>query len=193
MDICMRGKPFTRYRKQVLEGVSGSVLEIGAGTGLNFEHYPKAIELVTTVDPNPGMSAKARKRSSTHNIKTDFHQITAEKLPFEDDTFDFVVSTWTLCSIPNVQAALSEVCRVLKPGGRFHYVEHGRAPDSGVAKWQRRLTPIQKVIADGCHLDRPMYELVEASGLRHISSDEHYVPKTPKIAGFFYIGVAEKS
>lgn len=192
MDLGMRGRPFTRYRREVLRSVQGDVLEIGAGTGLNFPHYPENVEEVHTVEPNPGMGSRAGKRAGRAGIRLHQHVLSAEILPFPDARFDAVVSTWTLCSIPDVQRALAEVFRVLRPGGKFTYVEHGLAPDENVQRWQHRLNPLQNVIADGCNLNRDMHTLIEQAGLVHLHKDAHYVQNAPKTVGYFYIGVAEK-
>ena len=192
MDLGMRGKPFTRYRREVLRGVQGDVLEIGVGTGLNFPHYPATVEEVHTVEPNSGMHSRAGKRAEQAGIHLHHHILSAEALPFEDERFDVVISTWTLCSIPDLEQALGEVYRVMRPGARFHYVEHGLAPDPKVQRWQHRLNPVQNIIADGCNLNRNMHVLIEASGLVHLQRDAHYVPKTPKTVGYFYLGTAEK-
>lgn len=192
MDVGMRGKPFSRYREQVLKDVHGDVLEIGAGTGLNFAHYPSEVEEVHTVEPNTGMGSWAGKRASKAGIHLHQHTLSAERLPFEEERFDVVVSTWTLCSIPDVEQALGEVYRVLRSGGQFAYVEHGLAPDPNVQRWQHRLNPVQNIIADGCNLNRNMHALIEQAGLVHRQYDAHYVPKTPKTVGYFYVGVAQK-
>jgi ubiquinone/menaquinone biosynthesis C-methylase UbiE len=136
MDLAMRGSLFREFRGEVLLGVRGETLEIGAGTGLNFEFYPPEVTRLVTVDPNEGMSAKAKKRGNNVAIDVEYVQLSAEKLPFPDESFDFVISTWTLCSIPQIETALAEVFRVLRKGGEFRYVEHGLAPEKHVRKWQ---------------------------------------------------------
>jgi SAM-dependent methyltransferase len=122
------------------------------------------------------------------------HALSAEQLPFDTASFDTVVSTFTLCSIPDVESALREVHRVLKPGGQFLFLEHGLSPDSSVARWQHRLTPIQKVIGGGCHLDRPMRSLIERAGLNIESAgyEERYAPKLPKVVAWLSSGMAKK-
>ncbi len=122
------------------------------------------------------------------------HALSAEQLPFDTASFDTVVSTFTLCSIPDVESALREVHRVLKPGGQFLFLEHGLSPDSSVARWQHRLTPIQKVIGGGCHLDRPMRSLIERAGLNIESAgyEERYAPKLPKVVAWLSSGMANK-
>lgn len=150
-----------KYRQELLANVTGEVLEIGFRTGLNLAYYPCSIYKITTADVNPGMNALANKRISDSGIIVEQLLLSSENLPMPDNTFDSVVSTWTLCSIANVQQALQEVYRVLKPGGRFFFVEHGLSDKPSVQLWQHRLTPIQKVVADGCHLNRDIQKLVE--------------------------------
>jgi ubiquinone/menaquinone biosynthesis C-methylase UbiE len=192
MDFGMRFEPFTRYRRTVLKGLSGNGLEIGAGTGLNFRHYPVEVTRLDTVDPNPGMEWLSGRRASRASVRIERGTLSAETLPFDDASFDFAVSTWTLCSIPDVERALSEVFRVLKSGGEFRFVEHGLAPDVSVQRWQHRLTPVQKVIADGCHLNRDMAALVAGAGFRLAEMQTFYLSKSPKAVGYFYLGKAVK-
>lgn len=190
MDLAMRDRPFTRFRRQLLAGLSGNVLEIGAGTGLNLAHYGPGLDRLTLVDVNPGVNRYVAKRMRVVPFPVDYAAVTAESLPFEDAAFDSVVSTWTLCSIPDVEAALAEVRRVLKPGGEFRYVEHGLAPDPDVRKWQHRLNPIQKRVADGCHLNRDIAALIAGAGFVAADHTQDYVSKTPKWVGYFTIGTA---
>lgn len=192
LDLAMRNRPFTRFRKQALYGLRGHVLEIGVGTGLNLAHYPESVIRLSVLDSNPGVSGFLRRRMRRTAIPIETHTRSAERLPFEDHTFDAVVSTWTLCSIADVSAALRDVYRVLKPGGEFRYVEHGLAPDAHVRKWQHRLNGIQNVIADGCHLNRDIPALIEAAGFELRTADAAYVPKSPKTVGYVYIGTAIK-
>ncbi len=181
----------TAYREEVLADVSGEVLEIGFGTGLNLPYYPDRVQRITTVDPNPGMNALAKKRIQKSAIAVDSQLLSGENLPMADNSFDSVVSTWTLCSIPNVEQALSEIYRVLKPGGKFFFIEHGLSHDRSVQIWQHRLTPIQKVIADGCHLDRNIWQLVE-SHFDAVKIEQFAANQLPKIVGYFYKGHALK-
>jgi ubiquinone/menaquinone biosynthesis C-methylase UbiE len=190
MDVAMRDRPFTRFRKTLLRGLSGHVLEIGAGTGLNLPHYEVGVERLTLVDVNPGVNRYVSKRIRLAPFPVDYTTLTAESLPFDDASFDAVVSTWTLCSIPDVQAALGEVRRVLKPGGEFRFVEHGLAPDAAVRRWQHRLNPIQRCVADGCHLNRDMTSLITGAGFDLTNLSQAYVPKTPKWVGYFTLGTA---
>ncbi|MBV8608845.1 MAG: class I SAM-dependent methyltransferase, partial [Singulisphaera sp.] len=142
-DWVMNDPRMARLRTDLLAAVGGEVLEIGFGTGLNLPHYPAHVRRITTVDPNPGMARRARHRVAKSGIVVQQRTLSGEALPFEDGTFDCVVSTWTLCSIPEVGRALAEVYRVLWPGGRLVFLKHGRSDDPGVQRWQRRLNPIQ--------------------------------------------------
>src|SRR4051812_21428926 len=143
----------SEQRKRVLADVGGEVLEIGFGTGLNLAHYPQHVRRITTVDPNPGMNKLARRRAAESEIEVDHRTLSGEELPFDAGRFDCVVSTWTLCSIPDVGRAIGEVYRVLRPDGRLVFLEHGQSSDPGVWTWQRWLNPVQRVLGDGCRLD----------------------------------------
>jgi ubiquinone/menaquinone biosynthesis C-methylase UbiE len=193
LDWAMRAPELKPLRARTVEHAHGRVLEIGFGAGHNLRFYPAAVERVIAVDPNPGLSAMALERIKRNSVQVEHHQITAERLPFDDTSFDCVVSTLTLCSIPNVVAALAEVRRVLKPGGEFFFMEHGRCPDPNVNKWQDRLTPLWKVVGDGCHLNRNIAVLVRDAGL-HINSLENLVlPKAPITIGYAYLGKAVRN
>jgi len=192
-DRLMSAPKFTELRRQVLSGATGDVLEIGGGTGLNLPHYPASVRRLTTVDPNDGMNRRARKRAATCGIEVDCRAVSGESLPLEDASFDTVVSTWTLCSIPDVQRAMREVVRVLRPEGRFVFVEHGLSDDPAVQRWQRWLNPVQKLIGDGCHLDRDMQRIVTRSGLQIAELDKFYMDDAPRFAGFLYRGIAVKT
>lgn len=187
----MSNPAYAVYRREVLAAVQGEVLEIGFGTGLNLPHYPSRVERIVTVDVNPGMNAIAQKKLQQSPITVDLRVLNGEALPMAENTFDSVVSTWTLCSINRVEQALSEIYRVLKPGGRFFFIEHGLSNEPAIQTWQNRLTPIQKVIADGCHLNRNIQQLVE-NQFDAVEIKTFYSEDTPKIAGYFYQGVATK-
>jgi SAM-dependent methyltransferase len=192
LDWAMAGQPFADYRRALLASVSGEVLEIGFGTGLNLAYYPEAVTGLTVIDPNPGMAALARPRLENSPLPVRSRSLRGEHLDFADHSFDWVVSTWTLCSIPDGDRALGEIHRVLRPGGKFAFVEHGLSPDPAIATWQTRLNPLQKRIADGCHLDRPIAAMVS----RHFTLESltaNYAPSTPKVGGYFYWGVGVKA
>jgi ubiquinone/menaquinone biosynthesis C-methylase UbiE len=180
-----------KYRQELLADVTGEVLEIGFGTGLNLAYYPYSIHKITTVDVNPGMNALANKRISDSGIIVEQLLLSSENLPMPDNTFDSVVSTWTLCSIANVQQALQEVYRVLKPGGRFFFVEHGLSDKPSVQVWQHRLTPIQKVVADGCHLNRDIQKLVEQH-FDHVELKQFTPENFSDLIAHLYLGCAMK-
>jgi len=192
LDWAMRAPELKPLRARTVEHAHGRVLEIGFGAGHNLKFYPKSVELVVAVDPNPGLSAMAQGRIKRSNVKVEHHQITAETLPFPAASFDCAVSTLTLCSIPNVGAALAEVRRVLKPGGEFSFLEHGRCPDLAVNKWQNRLTPVWKIIGDGCHLNRNIEALVRNAGLQITALENLVLPKAPRAIGYAYLGRANR-
>jgi SAM-dependent methyltransferase len=153
-----------RWRERVTTGLSGTVVEIGFGSGLNLPVYPAAVNLVYAVEPALTARRLAEERIASSHVRVEHIALRGESIPLDDESCDGALSTFTLCTIPDVEAALAEVRRVLRPGGRFHYLEHGRSPDPSVARWQRRLEPVQKRVADGCHLTRDATELVRAAG-----------------------------
>ncbi len=177
-------------RKDTLSEVKGEILEIGFGTGMNLPYYPENVHRITGVDININIHSKAEKRLKSSPIKVDYHTVSAELLPFPSQTFDAVVSTFTLCSIKNIHRALSEIARVLKLNGRFFFAEHGLSHDYQVQKWQHRLNPINKVLSCGCNLNRNIKELVESCDLKILKLDQFYLEKTPKIFGYMYKGIA---
>jgi len=192
LDWSMAGEPFSSYRQQVLADVSGDVLEIGFGTGLNLAYYPTTVSSLTVIDPNPGMGAIARPRLAQTTLPVTSQPLRGESLSMPDACFDWVVSTWTLCSIAAVDTAIAEIHRVLKPGGKMAFIEHGLSPDPQLQPWQRRLTPLQKRIADGCHLDRAIADLLsQRFTLEHLET--FYAPGMPKVGGYFYRGIAVKA
>jgi ubiquinone/menaquinone biosynthesis C-methylase UbiE len=186
-------RPFVaRYRRKLLADAGGNILELGFGTGLNLPYYPPHVRRITTVDPNIGMYRRARRRIKHAGVEVDRRVLGGERLPFEDSTFDDVVSTFTLCSIEEIAQAMREVYRVLKPGGKFLFLEHGLSPDLNVQKWQHRLKWLQMRLAGGCHLDRDMRALVTAQPFASVQLDEFYIEKTPRTHGYMYRGVAMK-
>lgn len=187
------GQPLIgRYRKALLAGCAGEVLEIGFGTGLNLPHYPKDLRRLTTVDPNPGMNRLARRRIRRNHIVVDQRQLSGERLPFADSSFDWVVSTFTLCSIANVTTALQEVHRVLRPEGGFLFLEHGLSRDPDVQRWQHRLNGLEMWLADGCHLDRDIRALVAEVPFRWVEAEEFLAPGMPRTHGSLTRGLARK-
>jgi ubiquinone/menaquinone biosynthesis C-methylase UbiE len=188
----MRNPRIESLRKETLTQVDGEILEVGFGTGLNLEHYPEHVRHLTAVDPGVGMTRIARRRIARSHIKVELSVQTAEELPFEDGVFDWVVSTWTLCSIRDSKRAVSEICRVVKPGGRFLYLEHGLSEEPGVQRWQRRLTPVQQRLAGGCRLDVDIEGLVKSGAFRDVQVERFLLDHTPRIMGSLYRGVAVK-
>lgn len=191
MNLAMSTRIIERERRKILGEVKGDILEIGFGSGLNLQFYPDHVRRITVIDPNSGMSKLANRSIRASRIEVESHTLAGENLPMDDDSFDTVVCTWTLCSIVDPAGALAQVRRVLRPGGRLHFVEHGRSDRPGVARWQDRLNPIQKMIGDGCNLNRPIDQMVSASGLNLLSMDRYDLPKTPAILSHTYHGIAE--
>lgn len=192
MDWVMARPAFSQLRESLLKPASGAVLEIGFGTGLNLCHYPATITRLSIVDPALLLPVKVTHRMAAAPYPIQTVQITAEQLPFSDREFDTVVSTWTLCTIPNAVRALREVERVLKPGGRFLFLEHGRSDDHKIAMWQDRLNPIQNVIGCGCNLNRQIDQLIIQAGLTIVHLDRFSMPSVPRLAGEMYRGTAVK-
>lgn len=177
-------------RRRVCEGLHGEVVEIGFGSGLNVPYYPSAVSEVAAVEPEEVGWKLARKRLQASAIPVARSGLDGQSLPFPDSSFDTALSTWTLCTIPDPTAALREVRRVLKPGGTLHFVEHGLAPDERVRRWQRRLEPMQKRIFGGCHLTRPIVELLTNAGFIVADVDVFYEKGAPKPMGADSLGVA---
>jgi ubiquinone/menaquinone biosynthesis C-methylase UbiE len=185
LGLACSSPPMMKQRTKVVPHAQGRVLELGVGMGLNLRFYdPAKVSEVMGVDPAPELRAVAEAAERDPALKVKVEDGTAEALPFEDRSFDTVVCTFTLCSVCTPPQALAEARRVLKPGGRFLYCEHGLSPDPGVAKWQRRIEPAWKRIAGGCHLTRPVTSAIQAAGFRVEQADTMYLPRTPKFAGW---------
>ncbi len=186
--------PMMKQRAKVVPQAQGRVLELGIGMGLNLGFYdPDKVSSVTGVDPAPELRAIAEAAPRDPRLTVTVEDGTAEALPFDAASFDTVVCTFTLCSVCTPAAALAEARRVLRPGGVLLFCEHGLAPDAGIAKWQRRIEPIWKRIAGGCHLTRPVASAIEAAGFSMQRLDTMYVPNTPRIAGWNEWGAATLS
>jgi ubiquinone/menaquinone biosynthesis C-methylase UbiE len=188
----MDRRDLTEIRARVAAGLSGEVLEVGFGSGLNVRYYPPSVARVRAVDPAAVGRKLAARRVARSPVPVEYLGPDGQALPLEPASVDHVLTTWTLCTIPDVERALSEIHRVLRPGGSFHFVEHGRSPDPDVARWQDRLTPIQRLVAGGCHLNRPIDQLIARSGLQLTRMDNYY-QKGPKSFGYTFEGVATKS
>lgn len=183
-------KAMRQWRVQACQGLKGDVIEIGFGSGLNIPFYPPEVRRVAAIDPAETGWKLADKRLSSATVPIQWSGLDGQSLPFPDATYDAALSTWTLCTIPDVMTALGELRRVLKPGGTLHFVEHGLAPDESVQRWQRRLEPIQKRLFGGCHLTRPIVGLLNDAGFDVAEVDVFYAKGAPKFGGAFSLGVA---
>ncbi len=190
IDLAMTGDEVTRLRAAHVPGASGVVLEVGIGSGLNLPFYTSAVTQLYGVDSSPELLAMARRRKKIAPFPVELFLGNAERLPLAGALVDTVVVTWSLCSIRNVAEALREMRRVLKHGGRLMFVEHGLSPDENVSKWQNRLTPLWRVFAGGCHLNRRMDVLVRDAGFELGSLRAEYVPG-PRMLAFMYQGWAK--
>jgi ubiquinone/menaquinone biosynthesis C-methylase UbiE len=178
------------YRERACADLSGEVLEIGFGSGNNVAFYPAAIKKVTAIEPSDTAWRIAAKRIDASDVPIERGELDAQRLPYPDATFDSALSTWTLCTIPDPVAALDEVRRVLKPGGRLHFVEHGLAPDENVQRWQHRFNGMQQRLFGGCNLNRPIVALIERAGFTVTDVDEFYEKGGPKFVAADSLGVA---
>jgi ubiquinone/menaquinone biosynthesis C-methylase UbiE len=187
------GQPHVaEQRRTLLAGASGEVLEIGFGSGLNLACYPSHVRKITAIEPNAGMNRLAERHLKQTSMAVDLQPLSGERLPLPDDSFDCVVSTFTLCSIDHVEQALREAFRVLRPGGHFLFLEHGLSPDTAIQKWQRRLNWLQMRLGDGCRLDRDMKSLVASQPFSSTEAEQFYLEHTPKTHGYMYRGCATK-
>ncbi|MGH3331901.1 MAG: class I SAM-dependent methyltransferase [Nocardioidaceae bacterium] len=180
-----------KLRSRACEGLGGHVVEIGYGSGLNAEHYPSAVTSVAAVEPLDVAWGLAQRRIEQTSAEVFRAGLDGQRLDLATGSFDSALSTFTMCTVPDLDAALSELARVLEPGGSLHFLEHGLAPDPGVAKWQHRLDPVQGLLAGGCHLDRDIRGYVERSGLELVEIDTFY-GFGPKVVGYVYLGRAVK-
>jgi ubiquinone/menaquinone biosynthesis C-methylase UbiE len=190
MEWIMAGDEFLRLRSELLASAHGEVLELGIGTGLNLPHYPETVTELHAVDPAQLLPKTIVARSTRLSFPVRIQKGTAETLTHANRRFDYVVSTWTLCTIPDPVLALQEVGRVLKPGGMFLFMEHGRSDDRKIAAWQDRLNPIQNVIGCGCNLNRQIDRLISQSGLTIAHLDRFSMQGVPRLAGEMYRGTA---
>lgn len=174
IDVACRHPGFDRWRPRATEGLWGTVVELGFGTGLNLRHYPDTVDRILAVEPSLESRDKAAPRIAARGIPVEFVGLEGESVPVDDDVADFVLSTYTLCTIPGLDDALGEVRRMLRPGGTFHLLEHGLSADPGVARWQHRLNPVENALAGGCHLNRDIVALVDAAGFDVDVLDQDY-------------------
>ena len=177
-------------RRRVCAGLYGKVLEVGFGSGLNVPFYPATVTGVAAIEPAEVGWKLARNRIAASTVPVQRFGSGGQSLPLADDSYDVALTTWTLCTIPDVAAALRELRRVLKPGGSLHFVEHGLAPDEHVRRWQHRLEPIQKRVFGGCHLTRPVVALLKDAGFTITELDVFYEQGTPKPMGADSLGIA---
>lgn len=179
-------------RRRICEGLRGEVVEIGFGSGHNVPFYPTAVSGVSAVEPSDVGWTLAGERIKATSVPVRRAGLDGQSLPFVDNSFDAALSTWTLCTIPDANAALREVRRVLKPGGTLHFLEHGLAPeeDENVRRWQRRLEPMEKRLFNGCHLTRPIVDILKTAGFAITELDVFYEKGAPKAMGASSLGTA---
>ena len=190
IDVACGAKQSRPLRERVCAGLHGQVVEIGFGSGHNVPFYPDTLERVAAIEPSELGWKLARDRVSASPVTVERSGLDGQSLPFPDDTFDTALSTWTLCTIPDPVLALTEVRRVLRPGGTLHFVEHGLAPDERVRRWQHRLESLNKRVAGGCHLTRPILDLLRTAGFSVADVDVFYEPGAPKSLAADSLGVA---
>src|SRR6266404_2088778 len=189
INLAMRNKELRPFRERVTGAAEGRVLEIGAGSGMNLPFYGSPVREILALEPAPRLLTMAKSASPTTSVPVNFLEASAEAIPLDQHSVDTVVTTWTLCSIPQAAIALAEMRRVLRPGGKLLFAEHGLAPDAGVGWWQDRLTPVWRRIGGGCHLNRPIRSMIEGAGFRIDRIETGYIPG-PKPMTFMYEGSA---
>lgn len=189
INLAMRNKELRPFRERVIGAAEGRVLEIGVGSGMNLPFYRAPVREILALEPAPRLISMAKRASRTTAISVNYLEASAEAIPLDQDSVDTVVTTWTLCSIPQAAIALAEMRRVLRPGGKLLFAEHGQAPDAAVRRWQDRLTPAWRYIGGGCHLNRPIRTMIEGAGFRIDRIETGYIPG-PKPMTFMYEGSA---
>ncbi len=189
IDRACGGADMKPLRDRACEGLSGEIIELGFGSGLNISSYPDAITKVFAIEPSSVGRTLGSERIAKSPVPIEFSGLRGEALPLEDDSCDGALCTFTLCTIAEVDTAMRELVRVLRPGAPFHFLEHGTAPDPGVRRWQQRLDPLQQRLADGCHLTRDPVEIVRSAGFRIESFESSYM-RGPKPWVYFTSGRA---
>ena len=193
IDTVCSQQAVSDMREKIVPLAAGVVLEVGMGSGLNLGLYnPQHVDFVWGLEPSAGMRRRAQKNLAASDIEVRWLDLPGEQIPLDDNSVDTVLLTYTLCTIPDWQSALRQMHRVLKPEGKLLFCEHGRAPETGVARWQNRITPVWKKIAGGCHLNRPIAELIEQCRFRITRLENQYMDDAPRFAGYMYIGEAVK-
>ena len=190
LDFGMRQKQLGRLREELVGRARGRVLEIGIGSGRNLPFYPRDLEILLGLDPSRELLQMARTHTTWVHFPVELGEGRAEDIPLDDRSVDHVVMTWTLCSVAEPLQALSEIRRVLRPGGSLLFIEHGQAPEPRLQRWQDRVTPLWRHLAGGCHLNRPIDRLIESAGLRLAELETGHLVKGPRIATYHYRGRA---
>ena len=194
LDKACSIRSVTELRRQLVPQCHGTVLEVGIGSGLNLPFYdPGRVDKLYGLEPSEAMRRKARRPIARAPLPVDWLGLPGEAIPLEDESVDTLLLTFTLCTIPDWRKALEQMHRVLRPDGQLLFLEHGRCPSPGVRSWQDRLTPVWKKLAGGCHLNRPIDELLAGSGFHIDKLDNFYLPKAPRLAGYLYMGRATKT
>ncbi|HJQ61792.1 MAG TPA: class I SAM-dependent methyltransferase [Burkholderiales bacterium] len=189
-DLAMRNKEATRYRSQLVPLACGTVLEVGAGSGLNLPFYSSGVNRLFALEPSPELLRMARKKAEAVSFPVEFLGHSSEEIPVDDRSFDTIVTTWTLCTIPDPIKALSEMRRVLKPGGMLLFAEHGLAPEAGVRAWQERLNPLWRKFTGGCNLNRKLDDLIRVAGFTIAHLETAYA-KGLRPMSYIYSGRAQ--
>lgn len=192
INLACGSKPIRYQRKKVVPNAVGRVLEVGMGSGLNLPYYnADKVDMVWGLEPSEGMREKAQPNLKKSNINVEWLDLPGEEIPLDNNSADTIILTFTLCTIPDWEKAMEQMHRVLKPGGKLLFAEHGKAPDKNIQRWQDKIDPYWSKIAGGCHVNRPIAEMISDSGFKIRQLESRYLPSTPKVAGFNYWGYAD--